>query len=87
MNEKNSINFYALLKKNPLKIIRGTKTGAEIAKATWIEGDAADKKDPNDTALFATRIHARLHKRNLSAWGFKPLRLFSDFRIFNSLFI
>ncbi len=39
--------YYALFKKYPLKIIRGTSTGAEIANATWIEGDAADKNDPN----------------------------------------
>lgn len=40
-------HFYALFRKYPLKIISGTSTGAEIASATWIEGDAAERKDPD----------------------------------------
>ena len=35
-----------MLKKNPENIIKGTKSGAERAKAAFAFGAAADKKEP-----------------------------------------
>ena len=49
----------------------GTNIGAEIAKATLSEGDAAERKEPSDTELLATKIIVRQHIIYLSAELFK----------------
>lgn len=46
--------------------------GADMANAMFTEGDAADKNDPNDTALLATRTTVAQQIKNLAGSLFKP---------------
>ena len=49
-----------MLKKNPENIIKGTKSGAERAKAAFAFGAAADKKEP-----FLNKINKYALKQNI----------------------
>jgi len=53
----------ALLRKKPEKIMSGTRTGPDMARATFSDGAAAEMHSPNETEQFATRIIIRQHIR------------------------
>ena len=63
-------DYYALLKKKPPNIIRGTRTGPDRAKAILTDGAIQDKNEPKETAEFATKTTTKQHMKNLSTLSF-----------------
>jgi hypothetical protein len=61
-----------LFKKNPLKIIRGTRRGAESPRATLTLGETADKNDPKETAQLETSTIATTQRTNFPNSEFSP---------------
>lgn len=59
---------YKLLRKNPEKIINGTRIGPAIVNEILVVGANEANKPPNATPQFETRIITKQQIKNLSTW-------------------